>query len=167
MIVGRNVLAKCADRTAALKLLKELLEEDGTLALAENLPRRGQRLSLLANATLPKEVRRAEETLYAQPDDPVLGWDADTLEAEAADAGLKGARTSVIEARRTQLLPKAVLDRWMDDSTPDSYAARLLRAGLSKDNLILLEDALAPLAGKTVGISSSTAILIYDKTTHE
>ena len=167
MIVGRNVLAKCADRTAALKLLKELLEEDGTLALAENLPRRGQRLSLLANATLPKEVRKAEETLYAQPDDPVLGWDADTLEAEAADAGLKGTRTSVIEARRTQLLPKAVLDRWMDDSMPDSYAARLLRAGLSKDNLKLLEDALAPLAGKTVGISSSTAILIYDKTTHE
>lgn len=51
LIVGRNVLTRAPDRAALLAGLRALLAPGGTLSLAENLPRHGQRLT----AFLPAE----------------------------------------------------------------------------------------------------------------
>ncbi len=158
-IVGRNLLAGLPDRTALLRTLKGLLADGGTLALAENLPCLGQRLSALAPQPLPPEIAAAEEAIYRNPDDPLVNWDDATLRRELAEAGFGGVSATVLELKRTQILPPALLARWLDAETPASYAARLLAAGLAPQRLELLRDALAPLANQPVTFTSHTAIL--------
>ena len=158
-IVGRNALGRSGNRLAVWKTMYALLDEGGSIALAENLPQRGQRLSRLTNEPLPPEIAQAEEEIYSDLHDPVVGWDIPELRQEAHESDFGVLHHELLESHRTQLLPPAVLERWMEESQPSSYAARLLRAGLSRENLALLKNALLPLAGKTITINSVVAIL--------
>ena len=161
LILGRNALGRLPRRREALAHLAFLLEPGtGTLALAETLPRRGQRLSLLLEGfSLPPEVREAEERLYHKKGDPLLDWDVEELLQEAREAGLGHPAVSLLESRRTQLLPAAVLQRWLDPEAPGSYAGRLKEAGLSPEALRKFQEAMATLAGKAVAIHSVVALL--------
>ncbi|MCQ2397637.1 MAG: AAA family ATPase, partial [Lentisphaeria bacterium] len=158
-IIGRNAMGRLTNRDTAWNVLHDLLDDNGTIALAENLPRRGQRLSRLSEMALPEEIFNAEERIYANADDPLLGWDVAELKAEALKAGFGTLNEQILEAHRTQLLPPSVLERWMNENQPSSYASRLLAAGLSAENLRLLKTALGALSGKTVNISSVQAVI--------
>ena len=159
LIIGRNLLGPANDRDALLRLLAGLLAPNGTLALAENLPRHGQRLSQLAETPLPHEIADAEEKIYTNPEDPIVNWDAADLQSLLQAAGLETANPTLLDLRRAQVLPAATLERWMDAAQPHSYAARLRAAGLSPEHLAQLAAALRPLANRTVVLASQTAIL--------
>ncbi len=161
LILGRNALGRLPQRQKALRILASLLEpQGGTLALAETLPRRGQRLSqLLDHPPLPPEIPEAEERLYQKKDDPLLDWDEEELLQDAQAAGLLQPRTALLESQRTQLLPPQVLERWLDPQQPGSYAQRLLDTGLSPALLREFARAMGTLAGKTVTIHSMVALL--------
>lgn len=158
-IIGRNALGRVGDRAPSWRILKDLLENGGTIALAENLPRRGQRLSGLVPQRLPDEILQAEERIYADSKNPMLAWDVAELRQEALQAGFECMNDQILEAHRTQLLPPAVLERWLDERQKGSYAARLLEAGLDPENLRVFQVALGALAGRTVTINSEQAIL--------
>jgi putative ATPase len=157
-IIGRNLLGTAEDRPAMLRLLKGLLAPDGTLALAENLPRHGQRLSQLLEAPLPSEIAEAEEKIYTNPDDPLVNWDAADLCRCLQEAGLATANPTILDLKRAQVLPTATLDRWMDTSDANSYASRLLATGLKPEYLAQLATALHPLANRSVVLNSRTAV---------
>ena len=158
-IIGRNLLGPAEDRAALLRLLTGLLAPNGTLALAENLPRHGQRLSRFADAPLSPEIAIAEEKIYTNPDDPLVNWDVPDLCRHLQEAGLAASNPTILDLKRAQVLPAATLNRWLDTSQPHSYAARLLSAGLSQEHLAQLAAALRPLANRTVVFASRTAIL--------
>ena len=141
-----------------LRLLKGFLAPGGTLALAENLPRHGQRLSQLLEAPLPPEIAEAEEKIYTNPDDPLVNWDAADLVRLIQEAGLATANPTILDLKRAQVLPTATLDRWMDTSDANSYASRLLATGLKPEYLAQLAAALRPLANRSVVLNSRTAV---------
>ena len=85
--------------------------------------------------------------------------DVEELLQEAREAGLGHPAVSLLESRRTQLLPAAVLQRWLDPEAPGSYAGRLKEAGLSPEALRKFQEAMATLAGKAVAIHSVVALL--------
>ena len=158
-IIGRNLLGPAKDRAALLRLLTGLLAPNGTLSLAENLPRHGQRLSRLAEAPLPSEIAVAEEKIYTNPDDPLVNWDAADLCHYLQEAGLATSNPTILDLKRAQVLPAVTLNRWLDTTQPHSYATRLLAAGLSQEHLAQLSAALRPLANRTVVFNSRSAIL--------
>ncbi len=158
-IVGRNALGQSADRPAAWRTIHDLLDKEGTVALAENLPRRSQRLSKLTAQQLPTSIYQAEERIYNEDADARIAWDLPELHAEAENAGFQGLLENLLESHRTQILPPQVLERWMTTASPASYASQLLRAGLSSEDLALLRQALTPLAGQMITINSVVAVL--------
>jgi putative ATPase len=134
-VVGRNVLTRCTDKTAALAQMRACLRPDGRLSLAEVVPRHAQRLSMLVDlaeldSALVARLRAAEETLYQTPTDALVNWDIVDLEAAlmAVDLTLVSALQydTQVEERR---ITAAHLERWltvsMDGQRP-SYASRLL-----------------------------------------
>ena len=162
-IVGRNLFHDKESYRKILGMAKSLLAEGGTIAVAENLPRYGQRLSRLAEAQLPPEIAAAEEKIYTNPDDPLVNWDVDALRDIFQNAGLKTQNPILLDLKRSQVLPAATLNRWMDTTKPHSYASRLLDAGLSREALAQLDGAMRPLVNHTVIFASRTVILAANR----
>jgi putative ATPase len=133
--VGRNVLTRCADKTAALGAIRASLRDGGCLSLAEVVPRRGQRLSALVDlAELEPELRArlytAEAAIYDQAEDPQVNWDIVDLEAMLHVTGfaLRGALNADIQEDERHITA-AHLMRWFSRSGErlrPSYADHLL-----------------------------------------
>ena len=141
-------------------LFQTLLASNGTLALAENLPRHGQRLSRLVETPLPPEIADVEEKIYTKPDDPLINWDAEDLRHLFTEAGFATQNPTLLDLHRSQVLPAATLNRWLDTDDSHSYASRLLAAGLQSEYLAQLAAVLRPIVNRTVTFSSRTAILV-------
>ena len=144
---------------ARLKCLCGLLASGGTLALAENLPSRGQRLSQLVQCALPPAIAEAEEKIYHNAADPIVNWDVAELEEEFKAVGLRDITAQVLPHKRNIILSGALLSRWFNPEDAKSYARRLLDAGLSQEELQLLWQGLAPLVGNSVTFSSSCIVV--------
>ncbi len=91
-VLGRNLLDLNDGLAANEEMLAGLvtyLLPGGRLVLAHPVPRHTQRLVDLidwdGDEALAERVRAAEEAIYANPDDPLVSWDADDL-ADAAEA---------------------------------------------------------------------------------
>ena len=159
-IIGRNLFINKELYNKYLHLFQTLLASNGTLALAENLPRHGQRLSRLVETPLPPEIADVEEKIYTNPDDPLVNWDAEDLRHLFTEAGFATQNPTLLDLHRSQVLPAATLNRWLDTDDSHSYASRLLAAGLQSEYLAQLAAALRPIVNRTVTFSSRTAILV-------
>jgi putative ATPase len=145
--VGRNVLTRCAEKTAALGAIRAFLRDGACLSLAEVVPRRGQRLSALVDLTeLEPELRArlhtAEEAIYDQAEDPQVNWDIVDLEAMLRTAGftLRGPLTAEVQEDERHITA-AHLGRWFsssDERLRPSYADHLL-AQLTAEELQRVE----------------------------
>ena len=160
VIVGRNSLSRQpAARLEALRLLQALLASGGTLALAENLPCHGQRLTALLSADDDglAEIRDAEQRLYNQSDDPLLAWNEHALQRELLEAGFIQATVELQSFHRQVSLTPAQLQRWFEDR-PDSYAGRLRHAGLSAEAVEAFRQRLLhDICGRTTTWTVTTA----------
>jgi putative ATPase len=134
-----------------LATLRELLLPGGRLHLVQVIPRCNQRLYDLvpwtdADAALVERVREAEESLYADPTDPLVSWDADDLTAALDRSGLSDATLHVELGREPRRFTEHHLERWFADKTgtePEAktagrttYASRLRAAGLTGDEVL-------------------------------
>lgn len=168
-IVGRNLLSAAgssAERLALINTLREHLRPGGTVALAENIPSRGQRLSQLAGMTFAPELSAAEERIYNNPEDPLVNWDEMTLAGEFSRCGFEWPAVELIELKQNRTLAAATLQRWFNDEGANSYsyAARLKNTGLSADAVTSLYNALAACIGQEVRFTSHTAIISANAT---
>jgi putative ATPase len=133
--VGRNVLTRCADKTAALGVIRACLRDGGCLSLAEVVPRRGQRLSALVDLTelcpeLRARLHTAEAAIYDDAKDPQVNWDIGDLEAMLHTAGftLHGALTSDVQEDERHITAVHLM-RWFSSAgerSRPSYADHLL-----------------------------------------
>ena len=133
--VGRNVLTRCADKTAALRAIRACLRDGGCLSLAEVVPRRGQRLSALVDLTeldaaLVARLQAAEEAIYDAADDPQVNWDSADLAAMLHTAGFELRAPLNVDVQEDERhLTAAHLARWFSRSAEGSrpsYAGHLL-----------------------------------------
>ena len=150
-IVGRNALARIPDKTGALRLLAPWLRPGGRLNLAETVVRHTPRLyDLIDLAPLGDDLQRrvidAEEQIYANPDDPLVGWDMIDLQNALEAAGFEERVVEVQAQEAEMLVSKATLERWFatePQSERPSYAQHLLRPttrdGITDDELALVQ----------------------------
>jgi putative ATPase len=97
-IVGRNILTKENNKQELIVRVLNFLRPGGVLALAEIVPSESQRLSALCGQwdleQLAKNaLQSAESALFNDPDDPMVSWNAASLEKELS--GIHGAAVAV------------------------------------------------------------------------
>jgi putative ATPase len=145
--VGRNVLTRCVDKTAALASVRAHLRHAGHLSLVEVIPRRAQRLSALVDlaelgADLAARVQAAEEAMYHDAHDPLVNWDLPEFEAALQAAGFQVQGQLRYDTQEDERhITAAYLSRWFTVSAAaarPSYASRL-RAHLSAEELRRVE----------------------------
>jgi putative ATPase len=130
-LVGYNALIDVADKEAAVQRLFSLITHHGIISLAERIPRHTQRLYQLVDLAeigqeLAERVVAAEEAIYADPDDPLVNWDADDLRKLFGAAGLTVELEMEEEVSELQVTP-GVIERWFAPAGSDrpSYGDRL------------------------------------------
>jgi putative ATPase len=171
LIIGRNVLLRLPDRSAAIAGIAALLAPGGRLVLAESIPRQTQRLyALLGETALPPDLAArlaaAEEALYANPDDAMVNWDVADLAAWLQAQGLIVRATQEQEATLRVAVTPALLNRWFAEPPPGarpSYAQHLLRR-LSPDEVRLVSEAFkTQLTGKPAPWRSRSVVIAADR----
>lgn len=135
VIVGRNALMQLADKPAALAVVVELLAPAGCVALAEVVPRQGQRLHRLVDLAevsddLRARLTAAEEAIYSDPADALVNWDVDSLVSAARAAGLERVAVEPEVHTDHRRITAGQLSRWFPpDDAPagarPAYAHRL------------------------------------------
>ena len=133
VIIGRNSLTQEVDKERVVHTMADLLAATGRLSLAEVLPRRGQRLYQLVDLSpldedLQARLAAAEEAIYANPEDPMVNWDTDDLEAMLHQAGLRNVQVVVEASTNQQRISRQQLRRWFTVNENDvrpSYAWHL------------------------------------------
>ena len=113
--------------------LANLLRAGSYLSLSETVYRHAQRLyALVELSTLPPtladRLRTAEETIYNDPDDPLVNWAEDDWKATLAGAGLADVAVETqVTSSELQITP-ALLAHWFSPAPyggRPSYAQRL------------------------------------------
>ena len=148
LIVARNLLSCTPDKVARLTAISHLLADGGTISLAENLPRRSQRLNaLLPSPTIPEEasilsrIAAAEEAVYHDPNDPRVSMDVDEIIEAFQAAGLGEPTCRIEEMPRPQLITRQLIDRWFSNA-PESFANALERHGLAQEDIDWFRNAI-------------------------
>jgi putative ATPase len=166
-MLGHHALGHLGDKAAAAGQLRALLRPGGCVCLAESLPRRAQRLYALAElagfpAGLRERLVRAEEAIYADPENPQVDWDAPDLEALFRAAGFAQVqvRTETAQSRRRLTVPQ--LAQWFNPGgeTHHTYAHHLRRL-LDEEEVHLVRRAFErELANRDVVWSSTQLYLV-------
>ncbi|MCC7264854.1 MAG: AAA family ATPase [Candidatus Latescibacteria bacterium] len=146
-LVGHHALAGMPEKAQAISQLRAVLRPGGCFALAENLPRRAQRLHALAGlAGLPAELRQrviqAEEAIYADPANPLVNWGKEELEALFRTAGFIQVEAREEITTTSRRLSPQQLAQWFNPGgeTHHTYAHYLGRL-LEEEELHLVRRA--------------------------
>jgi putative ATPase len=124
-IVGHNILVDVEDKATAVTLIATRLASNGTISLAERIPRHTQRLYKLLELTeanndlgdeLAARLIKAEEAIYTRSDDPLVSWDVDDLAALWEATGLHVELTSETEVTEVRV-SAGLLARWFGDTS--------------------------------------------------
>jgi len=162
-IIGRNALIHEADKAAAVQVLIKLLQPVGEITLAETVPRHTQRLYYLLSAAFDPDLYQrwiaAEESIYAQPSDPMVNWDSSDLKAAFATNGLSVKVTTERTIVQVRITP-ALLARWFTTAAnPPSYRHHLARH-LAEAEIAVIQDQLKRhLLDQTVPWESTIAFI--------
>ena len=168
VILGRNSLGVRPDKAAIIASLPPLLLPRGRVILAETIPRHTQRLYKLLTPSslspaLAQKLQDAEEAIYADPHDPMVNWDAETLAGLFRAAGFSAAVETIAFETRVRITD-ALLARWFapaGDARP-SYRQRLA-ARLSDAELTQIETLFRDqLRGQRLPWQTSVMILKAD-----
>ena len=135
-IVGRNALtqATAEERKARIQVMARRLTAEGRVCLAQIVPRHTQRICALVDLSelpsgLAERIAAAEESIYANPNDPWVNWDAPDLENAFRSAGLNKVVIDVEAQDAEMLITSALLERWFTTSAEGArptYAQHLL-----------------------------------------
>ncbi len=162
IVLARNAFTSLPAQVGLIAEVARVLRPGGRFALAQRVPRRGQRLS----AFLPRDafdeetwarLRAAEEALFTAPTDPMTAWDVDDLRAALEAAGFTVETLDVITRETEVHITHAHVRRWVDERHPRSYFTRVAQH-LSEQETQALRRALAGLEGRHVQWRSVTVI---------
>ena len=153
-IMGRNALMREVDKAGVVRSLLDWLHRNGTVTLAEAIPRQAQRLYQLLDpawlsAKLYQKLVKAEDAIYTQPDDPMVNWDVPDLQSIFETAGF------MVAVQREQmstdtLITQALLDRWFTTTSNQSTYAMHLAHQLSQAEITKVQTAFGRLIKQTV-----------------
>jgi len=157
VVLGQAVLSRSPDREFTLQQISGLLAADGVLALAENIPAEGQRLSEYIPQgrlapDLMQRVLEAEKAIFENPENPRTNWNRQDLLNVLNRTGLQVRRHTASLFQNEVLISAARLQEWFSHGSSErpSYADQLQRylgaAEIDRVRAILT----AVLAGKTV-----------------
>jgi putative ATPase len=170
-MVGWNTLGRIPDKVAALQMLRHWLRAGSLLSLVETVPGQGQRLyDLLELSTLGDEISArlvaAEESIYTNPTDPLVSWDARFLADALTTAGFEDVELEEVDTEEEQLISQATVERWFDleaNGERPSYAQHL-RKKLAPEELGQVEALFyQQLAGETVIWTSKIVFVVGQK----
>lgn len=155
-----------AEKAAALGSLAPLLPRQGTLALAEVVPRHTQRLSALLSEKLDEAWRdrwqSAEAALYTHDADPRFNWQSPDLVVLIEAAGFTVDWTETVQTSE-MWVGKGLCDRWFNVANPTSYRNQLA-AQLPEADLTTLEKRIRQeLQNKTVPWQTTVLFLTAQK----
>jgi len=124
-IIGRSILTRREDRRELLKRIGTFLAPEGRIVLAEPVPSAGQRLSaLIKEGSLTQEwsdvLTRCEEELFSDPDDPMVNWDASSLERELKGLPKMTVAMTEFDTADMRLLRPADIDFWFREEGSDA-----------------------------------------------
>jgi putative ATPase len=163
-IMGRNVFMSQTNKAAIAASLIPWLDQDGIIVLAETVPRYSQRLYALIQAGwLPPglwdKLKQAEETIYLNPDEPMVNWDENDLSQNFVTAGLKLA-ISKEESYTSTLITPTLIKRWFNQTSKpaarSSYRLHLEKV-LTTDEIELVQQVFEErLCHQTVSWSHTT-----------
>lgn len=170
-IVGRNVIGPQTNKTAFVKRVLALLEPDGCAAFAETILSRSQRISgLLEDQRIPEPLlvalRSAEEAIYANPENPQVGWDEIALEKFCCPTKACQTKMTVLTETPQKRLTRDTIERWFAPSPAPARPSLgdLLDTRLDSDSLVRLNElCTALLAGKTVAWETPIAYVRIQK----
>lgn len=162
VVLGRNLLTTAGDQAQMLgQRVREVLANNGRLALAQTIPRHTQRIYQLLNMPDLPSLASAEEAIYHNPDDPLVNWDETTLIVGLQTAGLTVQHQLLTLTEQKRISP-TLLDRWFGEAGTNgrlSYAQHLQTYGLSIEEVAQVEThARRRLLNKTV--AWRTAVLL-------
>jgi len=172
VVVGRNALTRHPDKDAAAYMVRLLLRAGGVVSLVETVPRHTQRLyELVDRSTLGDDLvarwQAAEEAIYAEPDDPMVNWDAPELTQAFRAAGLADVHLHLERTTAEVRITSDLLARWFAavHSAPasgqrPSYGQRLSQF-LAADEIEQVQALLASsLRGQIVSWGSVVAFVV-------
>ena len=144
-ILARNLFQLSIDNCQLIIVnLAAWLADNGRFCLIQTIPRHGQRLYQLVDwaghAALRDKAAAAEEAIYADPADPLVNWDEQTLVAALQAAGLE-LRLVVEKQAEQRRITAEQMARWFGPGAEGraSYAERLRAGGLTEDEVAQVE----------------------------
>ncbi len=157
LVIGQAVLSRCQDRVAALKQITSLMTESSSLALAENIPAEGQRLSEFIpqnrlDSDLTRRILEAEDHIYLDPENDRTNWNSETMLEWVDNAGFHIKKHTRTQFLNEVLISSRKLDEWfsVNKGKKTSYADQL-HQNLSQAEIDRIRAILtAELAGKVV-----------------
>lgn len=163
-ILGRNILSAEEERGAIAQSLLQRLQPDGSLILAEPLPRLGQRLYDLLEpktfkAALQKRLIKAEDAIYSQGDYGTLHWDVENwrslFHSLNADVDIQ------VDIRSTDLrITAELIDRWFKPGQGRTSYRDYLSKTLSDEDIATVQQAFVrSLQNQTVGWKGAIAYI--------
>ena len=119
VVVGRNALGPLAAKADIAAILCRHLAPGGRLSLVETLSHRSQRLHVLVDledlgTDLSERLVAAEESIYADTDNPQVNWDIDDLTKLFADTGLSRVRTRIDIQSSERYIDPRQLSHWFN-----------------------------------------------------
>jgi putative ATPase len=166
VIIGRNVFTHITDKVAAAQAIRAVLKSGGRLALAEIVPRQTQRLAELIDLSgleqeLVGQLIAAEEAIYANPEDPMVNWEAADLQSILEKVGFTNVALEVETVTAERQIASEQIQRWFAPNGAGSRATlaqHLVRQGLSSDQIARLHRLFeAQLREQVVGWRSTIA----------
>jgi putative ATPase len=166
-IVGNCALMRGRDKCELIQTLANLLQPGGKIALYESITRHTQRIYRLldfARLGISQDVGdrwiRAEDAIYANPDDPMTNWDVEDLRSWFEQVDL--AVTMEVENTISPFqISSATIDRWFgqNESKP-SYASHLSKF-LSETEIAIVQQGIVDrLLHRTVDWQSKSVVII-------
>ncbi len=167
-IVGRNALVDQPDKAPVLEVLAERLLPGGRLVVLETLPKATQRLYGLVQEVDPELLerwRQAEEAIYTNQSDPLLGWDLPDLLEAAQGTGLEVTHEPLSWTHKRRVT-RGQLDHWFPRAAGTgrpSYAQRLLEKTNPEDVSAIEAIMRKQLTDEIVQWGSAAVLLTLEK----
>ncbi len=166
-IVGNCTLLRDRDKCELIQILANLLQPGGKIALSESIPRHTQRIYRLLDFVrlgISPDVGdrwvKAEEAIYANPDDAMTNWDVEDLRSWFERAEL----TVTMEVESTispVQISRATIDRWFGQNKSKPSYANYLSKFLSEPELASVQQAIVDrLLHQTVDWQSKSVLII-------
>ena len=169
-IMGRNVLTAEKNKVAAIKKLIPWLNPQGSIFLAENIPRYTHRLyNLLQPSWLPAEllakIQQAESAIYEDSSDSMVSWDGLELKQDLETAKLK-VKVEQEQLQTSILITPNAIARWFTTEQHNSRPTYRQHLGklLTEAEISQVKEVFSKyLSNQTVTWSSTVAYLEISK----